>query len=52
MDIAVWSREPFDLPTQLPASDQWNVYEMPIPKLGNVTNYAFESDGWQVLVTL
>ena len=52
MDVDVWAREPFDLPAQLPGSEKWNVYEIPIPKLGNVTNYAFESDGWQVLVTL
>lgn len=52
MDVDVWSREPFDLPTQLPMPEKWNVYVIPIPKLGDVTNYAFESDGWQVLVTL
>ncbi len=52
MGVDVWAAEPFDLPAQLPASEKWNVYEVPIPKLGNITNYAYESDGWQVLVTL
>lgn len=52
MDIDIWAAEPFDLPAQLPGPQNWNVYEVPIPKLGTVKNYAYESDGWQVLVTL
>ncbi|MEO1527854.1 MAG: hypothetical protein AAFX06_20680 [Planctomycetota bacterium] len=51
IDVRVWATERFDLPAQLPEPQNWHTYDTPIPKVGNVTNYAYESDGWQVLVT-
>jgi len=41
MDLAVWSRRPFDLPRELPKADSWTSYG---------EEFSFDGDGWQVTV--
>jgi hypothetical protein len=41
MDLSVWSMTRFDLPAQLPRSDQWERYG---------AEWSFDGSGWQVVV--